>query len=153
MHTPDRSRPGIGTLPRVYDEESLNLSLELIVGFATLGRQMNEALAGISGSELLDNRAITLLSNLELEGPMRPGEVAQMVELTTGGVTKLVSRLESAGLVKRSHGDYADDLRAVKITITEQGSDLIRRYAYELVLRISEARLTIERMHLLAQDF
>jgi len=50
---------------------------------------------------------------------MRPGELAEALDITTGGSTKIVSRLEEGGIV--SKGPEGDDGRAVFVSLTEEG--------------------------------
>jgi DNA-binding MarR family transcriptional regulator len=63
------------------------------------------------------------LTALLADGPLRPGELAEMLELTSGGLTYLVNQLEADGLVERSYGLLAEDRRAVVIALTEQGTE------------------------------
>ena len=52
--------------------------------------------------------------------PVTPGEIAEAMDITTGGSTKIVTKLESTGLVSRNN-DVAADGRAVLVTLTEKG--------------------------------
>jgi DNA-binding MarR family transcriptional regulator len=56
---------------------------------------------------------------------LRPGELARTVLLTRSGITRLVQRLERAGLVERV--DCPDDLRGSLVRLTATGRDTLRR--------------------------
>jgi DNA-binding MarR family transcriptional regulator len=64
------------------------------------------------------------LTALLADGPLRPGELAEMLELTSGGLTYLVNQLEADGLVERSYGLLVEDRRAVVIALTERGAEI-----------------------------
>jgi DNA-binding MarR family transcriptional regulator len=94
---------------------------------------------------------------------LRMGELAsQVVTISRSGLTRMVDRLEAAGLVRREPSP--DDRRGTVVAITREGSALLRRmwpeYAKEIqrwfveVLDDDEAaRLqeTLERVHAAAQ--
>lgn len=56
---------------------------------------------------------------------VNPGQVLQSVLITSGGLTKRLDRLESAGLIRR-HPDPADR-RATLLRLTPSGVDLVDR--------------------------
>jgi DNA-binding MarR family transcriptional regulator len=64
------------------------------------------------------------LAALLADGPLRPGELADVLELTSGGLTYLVNQLEADGLVERSYGLLVEDRRAVVIALTERGAEI-----------------------------
>jgi DNA-binding MarR family transcriptional regulator len=66
---------------------------------------------------------------------LRMGALAEDVVISRSGLTRLVDRLEAAGLLTRAAAQ--DDRRAVEVTITPEGSKLLRRMwpVYERVLR------------------
>ena len=66
--------------------------------------------------------------------------------LTSGGVTKAVSRLEDVGLVARRYGAFAEDRRGVAISLTPKGEALVGSFARELGVCISEAGPLIKEM-------
>jgi DNA-binding MarR family transcriptional regulator len=66
---------------------------------------------------------------------LRMGELAaQVVTISRSGLTRLVDRLEAAGLVRREPS--SDDRRGTVVAITREGSSLLRRmwpvYAAEI---------------------
>jgi len=66
----------------------------------------------------------TVLRVLE-EGRMAPSRLAEYVVRTTGGMTKIVDRLERRGLVERVPDP--DDRRGVLVQLTVEGRELGRK--------------------------
>jgi DNA-binding MarR family transcriptional regulator len=74
---------------------------------------------------------------------LRMGELADAVTISRSGLTRLVDRIEADGLLERRPS--AGDRRAIEVTITPDGSKLLRKMwpVYEQVLREQfEAKLT-----------
>lgn len=65
-------------------------------------------------------------------GPLRSGHLAGLVRMTSGGVAKMLSQLESQQHIERRRG-FSDDLRAVEIAITAQGADAVTAMSTSLV--------------------
>ncbi len=63
------------------------------------------------------------LSDLAEFGPMRAGDLAQRIGLTTGSVTTLLDRLEGRGYLRRTRP--SSDRRTVLIELTHTGEELI----------------------------
>jgi DNA-binding MarR family transcriptional regulator len=70
----------------------------------------------------------------------RMAELAERLTLSRGGVTKLVDRLEGAGLLRREPAEH--DGRGLYATLTEAGEQTLRRMwpVYSGVLRETFAR-------------
>jgi DNA-binding MarR family transcriptional regulator len=66
-----------------------------------------------------------LLRHLKKAGPLKIGELAQALKITTGSATVACKRLETAGLVTRQRGvedkNGVKDERVVIVALTEQG--------------------------------
>lgn len=73
----------------------------------------------------LDTPLLGVLISLDVFGPQQPGSVAALLGLTSGGVSKLIDRLEHQQLVQRSFGAVPHDRRAVLVELTELGRDAI----------------------------
>jgi DNA-binding MarR family transcriptional regulator len=67
-------------------------------------------------------------------------ELAQDLTLSRGGLTKLVDRLQTAGLLQREPAEH--DGRGLYATLTPAGDDMLRRMwpVYSRVLRETFAR-------------
>lgn len=70
---------------------------------------------------MASNNDIIVLADLSLHGPRRPRSVLEVTGLTSGGLSILLERLETAALVTRSYGAIVDDRRGVLIELTELG--------------------------------
>jgi DNA-binding MarR family transcriptional regulator len=70
----------------------------------------------------------------------RMAELAEHLTLSRGGLTKLVDRLEDAGLLRREPAEH--DGRGLYATLTERGEQMLRRMwpVYSGVLRETLAR-------------
>ena len=94
--------------------------LEQLQLFARLGTDLNAALADIDQHEPTPGLALLVLcAAAEPEGT-RPKQLVELTDLSSGGVTMLLDRLERAGLVDRAAG-REPDRRAVTITLTDHG--------------------------------
>ncbi|MGI5426717.1 MarR family winged helix-turn-helix transcriptional regulator [Streptomyces sp. CA-179760] len=78
----------------------------------------NQALAERLGLHPTDLQCVSLLG-LE-PGPHTTGEIAKLTGLTSGSATRLVDRLEKAGLVERRPG--VDDRRKVLVSLAARRS-------------------------------
>ena len=105
-----------------------------MIGFTDFGRTWTNSINRSVGFDVSDNQSIVLLSRLAIDGTMRPGEIAELAGLSSGGVTKLVTRLEKQGLVSRSHDSVPDDRRAVLVSLTPRGEEITAEFAGEFRL-------------------
>ena len=117
----------------------------LSVLLAGYGQVLNEALADATNdSELLGPATIVVLCTLELEGPQRPGELQQVTGLSSGGVSKLLDRMEHAGVVKRAYGGVPGDNRGVLVSITRRGRTLAGKFATAAATRLPDPRTMVK---------
>lgn len=72
-----------------------------------------------------DLSAFLLLNQLIYRGAARPTDLADAVEVTTSHISKVVARLENAGLVRRAPDPR--DNRAVVVGLTDAGRDCGQR--------------------------
>lgn len=79
-----------------------------------------------------------ILRRLWDEDGLTPGQIARRLGLATPTVTKMTSRMEAAGLVRRGP-DYTDR-RLVRIYLTERGRDLQEAIGEEMH-RVTERAL------------
>jgi DNA-binding MarR family transcriptional regulator len=86
---------------------------------------LHQAIADRLGLNLTDHKALGFL--LDAEEPITAGELAARTGLTTGAITGIVDRLESAGFVRRKRD--AGDRRQV---ILEVVMDKVRRDLFPL---------------------
>lgn len=77
-----------------------------------------------AGSELSPSAAAAL-ATIERRGPLSPSELADIERVKRPTITRVVARMQEAGLVERT-GDPADG-RVSLVSITSAGSKLLRR--------------------------
>jgi DNA-binding MarR family transcriptional regulator len=85
----------------------------------------NQRLADALGINATDYQVLNVL---DLRGSARPGELAKLTGLTTGGVTVVLDRLERAGFVRRERNpnENANDPRAVQTRDGRNGAGGVR---------------------------
>jgi DNA-binding MarR family transcriptional regulator len=99
-----------------------------LLRLAEYGHTVTEAMAASTKDrEFITNTPLLVLCVLDLEGPKRPGALQDLVGLTSGGTSKLLDRMEHAGLIRRTYGTIDRDNRGVEVTLTARGRRLIRR--------------------------
>lgn len=101
----------------------------LLMALASFGQLVSQALAEAApDGEFVSNHSIQVMCHLELDGPTRPAELAALTGLSSGGISKLIDRLELAGLTTRHHHGIADNHRAVLISLTLDGKRTVHRF-------------------------
>jgi DNA-binding MarR family transcriptional regulator len=90
-------------------------ALDLVLAIHRLVRGMRVVLPATS----LNFTPLMVLSQLIGVGPVRIGELAQLVQCSQPTATTVVSGLEASGLVQRIKD--TSDGRAIKVSLTEQG--------------------------------
>jgi DNA-binding MarR family transcriptional regulator len=99
-------------------------ALEQLASFgAQLGQRVDVEI-GVS-----ETRQRLTLATLADWGDARPGQLADVLGLTSGGTTYLVDQLDSAGLVDRRYGTVSSDRRAVVIQLSPRGRVASERFA------------------------
>jgi DNA-binding MarR family transcriptional regulator len=106
----------------------------------------DEAVAAAVGVNRTDMRCLDILAQ---EGGATAGRLAERMGLTTGAITTVLDRLESAGLARRERD--ATDRRRVRVALTEQAHAELMPF-YAPLQEMSEklfARYTKEQLELL----
>lgn len=127
-----------GSSPQLAPATTLPTALAKLDRLGDLGARLSRRLDSDVG--LADSRQRLALATLADWGDARPGQLADVLGLTSGGTTYLVDQLESAGVVERLYGIVPTDRRAVEIRLTASGlaaserfADILFEYADELV--------------------
>jgi DNA-binding MarR family transcriptional regulator len=94
--------------------------------------------------ELVSDASVLVLCSLDLDGPRRPGVLQQLTGLSSGGVSKLLDRMESAGVVKRAYGGVPGDNRGVLVSITRRGRSLMSRFTATVADQLPESRALVK---------
>ena len=119
---------------------------------ARFGRTVTQAMGDAAPDpDLLDNTSLIVLCSLDLDGPRRPGVLQEVTGLSSGGVSKLLDRMEEAKLVKRTYGAIAGDNRGVLVSLTPRGRRQLGAVAGALARRLPEAKLVIKEVAAAAQ--
>jgi DNA-binding MarR family transcriptional regulator len=113
-----------GDLPGPGRREASETALMVATRMGSAGGPYISQLASEVG--LPNTKSRVALVTLFASGPMRPGQLADVLGLTSGGLTYLVDQLEAEGLVERGYGLLAEDRRAVVIQLTERGQETTR---------------------------
>lgn len=113
----------------------------LLLLLAEFGESVSQAMtAATREPDLVGNTPILVLSVLDLSGPQRPSELARRTGLSTGGLSKVLDRMEEAGAIRRERGAVSGDRRGVLVSLTERGQALLRVLTTELTKRLPETR-------------
>jgi DNA-binding MarR family transcriptional regulator len=110
---------------------------QLLMFTTRIDRSAASALTSVAPSpDLETNTAMVTLCALEAEGALRPGQVQHMTGLSSGGVSKMLDRLEQHGVLKRAYGGVAGDNRGVLVKLTPKGRTLVERFGEAMVERL-----------------
>ncbi|MBX6766229.1 MAG: MarR family transcriptional regulator [Actinomadura rubrobrunea] len=97
---------------------------------------LHHATASRAGLNVTDAQAINALV---LDGPQTPGQLAQLMGITTGGaITAVIDRLEKAGFVRRTRDP--DDRRRVIVEPVPENVARLARY-FEPIARVFGERV------------
>jgi DNA-binding MarR family transcriptional regulator len=84
------------------------------------------------------------------DGSLRIGDLARSLRITVGATSKLVDRIEAAGLLRRALD--ADDRRASRVALTDAGTrklaDASQTYEAEMTTVLDATLSTDEQQHL-----
>ncbi len=98
---------------------------ELFSNLSTQVVLLHQAIADRLGVNLTDHKCLAILQR---EGPMTAGELSRRTGLTTGAITGVLDRLESARFVRRGQ-DPADRRKTVVELSPERLDELTRIFA------------------------
>jgi DNA-binding MarR family transcriptional regulator len=97
---------------------------------------LHHATASKAGMNVTDAQCVNALA---LDGPQTPGQLAQLMGITTGGaITAVIDRLERAGYVRRTRDP--DDRRRVIVELVEENVAGFAR-SFEPIARAFSERL------------
>jgi DNA-binding MarR family transcriptional regulator len=99
---------------------------QLLGAHATLRRELNAGLLGSHGLTMNDYGTLLLLSRAGEEG-MRRIDLANELQLSPSGITRLLERLEGQELVAK--GECKEDARVSYAVLTETGLEKLKEAA------------------------
>ena len=85
-----------------------------------------------------DFQLLLTLCQIDLLDGCRPGTLVNALGLSSGGVSKLLDRLEAHGWITREYGTLGSDRRAVVLRATPSGERRLREQLVRLVPHIDE---------------
>lgn len=106
----------------------------------TVGRGMA---AGGGHPDLISNTPILVLASIELNGPQRPNALQAVTGLSSGGLSKLLDRMEELRVVRRERGAVSGDRRGVLVVLTNRGREQLGLMVAALVDRLPETKALI----------
>lgn len=116
----------------------------LLMLLAEFGSTVTRAMAAVvPEAELVGNAPLLVMCHIELHGPQRPNDLAAATGMTSGGLSKLLDRMEDLGVVRRERGSIQDDKRAVVVGLTEHGHELMRVVTDELAARLPQTKAIV----------
>ena len=128
-------------LLRGMGETSEHSTARLMLLLAEFGETVSQAMKEATGEpDLVGNAPIRVLATLDLSGPQRPADLAELSGMSSGGLSKLLDRMEEAGAIERVRGAVPGDRRGVLVSLTERGRALLRTFTEELALRLPETK-------------
>lgn len=131
------------------DLDQIRAAEALVVRLGRLGESLSKAFDDVLDTELPGNTPLIALMVLEAEGPSRPRQLQQVTGLTSGGLSKLLLRLEEAGLVLREFGTVPGDRRGAVVSLTPKGESAAREIAGVVLARLDEIRALVRDLDLL----
>jgi len=113
-----RSAPALDTPA----EAAAIMAYSRMIRLVSMLRRNQTALSAELGMQVGDLDILFLLQRAWQKRQLRVTDLANMLQVTPGGISKRIDRLVAAGLVSRE--TTADDRRAYIVTPTEQGRKL-----------------------------
>jgi DNA-binding MarR family transcriptional regulator len=115
----------------------------ILLIFARAGAAVSEALHSRLGPEYGSNVEVLVITSLDLLGPQRPADVVALTGMTSGGVTRVLDRLEEQGLMVREFGRVEGDRRGTRLVLTPKGHGVATELAAGLTSRMDVIREAI----------
>jgi DNA-binding MarR family transcriptional regulator len=120
----------------------------LLMLMGRLGTAMGDAIAEAVGPDLSSNGPVIALFALEEQGSLRPGQLQELTGLSSGGVSKLLDRLQEGGLVTREYGVLQDDRRGSVVKLTAKGRRTSRKMASAILGSQDDMRVLLKELQI-----
>jgi DNA-binding MarR family transcriptional regulator len=126
---------------------------QLLLQFGRLGTTVSGALRSrVPEADATRTLEVLVVTWLDVEGPQRPADVGGLTGMTSGGVTKLLDRLEEKGLITRTFGQVPGDRRAIVVGLTPEGHRTAGLLAAGLASRMDDIREAADELARFARD-
>jgi DNA-binding MarR family transcriptional regulator len=100
---------------------------EMLLTVCRISHILDDGFQRAGLTELASNRTVQVLVQLRRHGAQRPRDLQGATGLTSGGLTKLIDRLEAAGVVERHDRGGRGDGRAVLVRLNRAGHAAARK--------------------------
>jgi DNA-binding MarR family transcriptional regulator len=138
-------------LPAQTSSPALTTVARLLAAHAAVTRELSAELVAQHGLSLAEYEALLLLSREE-ERRMRRVDLAAQARLSPSGVTRMLDRLERAGLVEK--GACPEDARVTYAVLTDAGMARLERCSrdhFAAAERVLGERLDTDEQRTLAE--
>lgn len=126
--------------------EAAPTALEQLERFARLGMDFEATMAARGAHEPTPVKAMLVLCAAAPPDGTRPRDLLELTDLSSGGITMLLDRLEDAGLIQRTTGQ-APDRRAVRVTLTDLGRRELHDRLTRAVRHLAQIRSAVAIPH------
>jgi DNA-binding MarR family transcriptional regulator len=118
----------------------------LLLIVSRLGATLSAALHSRVDPAFASNVEVLVITSLDLLGSQRPSDILALTGMTSGGVTRVLDRLEEHGLMVREFGHVAGDRRGTRLLLTPEGRRIAAELAAGLASRMDAVREAIEHL-------
>jgi DNA-binding MarR family transcriptional regulator len=119
---------------------------QLLLIMGRLGAAVSEGLRARVDPRFTRNVEVMVITSIDLLGPQRPSDVIELTGMSSGGVTKVLDRLESNGLIVREFGKVKGDRRGTRLVLTGEGQKVAAELAAGLEDRMDALRRAVEEL-------
>jgi DNA-binding MarR family transcriptional regulator len=123
----------------------------LLLVFGRLGATVTEAFHERVEPGFASNVEVMVITSLDLLGPQRPVDILALTGMSSGGVTRVLDRLEERGLMVREFGRVKGDRRGTRLVLTPEGHRIATELAAGLVSRMDEVRRALDELKEVAE--
>lgn len=133
-------RPGVET----PEAQQRLQARRLLLLFAQLGAVVSAALKERVERGLVSNVEVLVITELDIRESLRPADLQALTGMTSGGVTKLLDRLEEAGVISRAYGQVQGDRRGVRVELTADGRAVASQLVAGLISQMDAIRTAVD---------
>lgn len=111
--------------PSAAESSDTQGPLDLVDRMAALGNTLDAAIRAQRAPKHPKNRDQLALLLIATAEEARPSRIAEQLNLTSGGFTSVLNRLETDDLIVRRHDQHPGDRRAVVLGLTPDGHQVV----------------------------
>jgi DNA-binding MarR family transcriptional regulator len=133
------------TIDAAAEGETIEQVGEILLIAKQIGLDITKAIEEAGLADIESNRDCQVLSMLLREGSQRPRDLLPRTGMTSGGLTKLLDRLETLHMVTRDYGHVPGDHRGVSVCLTMAGRAAITVVSLVMEQSLRDDELEISR--------